>query len=79
VPASEPTTPASEDELALALQLARHLVKLRPQSEWAFNVAMTAMETDGIEGALVIRIPKRTDHPLDLTFTVGPVKMEITS
>ncbi len=51
------------------------LTELRPASRWALGAAIMAMETDGVAGALVVKVPRKTSDLLDVSFVAGPCRM----
>ena len=56
-----------------AVAVVAHLLAqqaLRPESLFAIASAAVAAQTDGISGALIIKIPRK-DGPVDVQFTTG--------
>lgn len=50
---------------------------LRPESLFALAQAATAVETEGVSGTLVVKIPRKKTAPVDISFTTGPAKIEL--
>ena len=44
---------------------------LRPDSLFALLTAVSAIETEGISGTLVVKVPRKTGAPVDVNFTTG--------
>lgn len=47
---------------------------LRPESLFALLSAGQAVETEGISGTLIIKIPRKAG-PVDVQFTTGPTRI----
>lgn len=50
---------------------------LRPESLFALSNAAMAIETDGISGTLVVKIPRKKTAPVDVQFTTGPAEIRL--
>jgi hypothetical protein len=58
----------------LADRVALVIVKgLGSRSRWALRTSLDAVETDGIAGICVVKIPPKSKDFIDVTFTVGDV------
>jgi hypothetical protein len=61
----------TQDEASALLHAMLTQAALRPDSLFALLTAANAMETDGISGTLVMKIPRKKDAPVDVNFTTG--------
>jgi hypothetical protein len=50
---------------------------LRPESLFALAQAAQVVETEGVSGTLVVKIPRKKTAPVDVQFTTGPAKIEL--
>lgn len=44
---------------------------VRPESMFALLSAASAIQTEGISGTLVVKIPRKEGAPVDVNFTTG--------
>lgn len=58
-----------EEAAALVAVLLRS--DLRPESLFALITAAQAIETDGISGTLVVKVPRKAGAPTEVNFTTG--------
>jgi hypothetical protein len=58
-----------EEAAALVAALLRS--DLRPESVFALLTAAHAIQTEGISGTLVVKVPRKAGAPTDVNFTTG--------
>lgn len=62
----------TDQERLLAL-----LERLRPQSVAALQHAMAVAAIEGIEGTLIIQVPRKPADPVDVAFVTGRARLSL--
>jgi hypothetical protein len=58
----------------LAERAALAIIKgMGPRSRWAMRTSLDALDTEGVGGICVVKIPPKSKDFIDVTFTVGDV------
>lgn len=71
------TTEQTGQEAVEALAEFLAATNLRPESLYALRTAAVAMATDGVGGALIIKVPRRTGAAVDVQFTTGQAQLTL--
>jgi hypothetical protein len=58
-------------------RLAALLGELRPQSLAALEHALSVASIDGVEGTLVIKVPRKSSDPADVSFVTGRARLSM--
>ena len=66
-----------EDALHVALQAGPLFRGLRSESRWALETALSASGTRGVNGYLVVRLPRMPNDLTEMSFLTGAVELNL--